>query len=83
MGRKTTDEYIRICQRIDEKTLAGGDYSIAFFMDENGNPVDKSVAVRCHIHEYTKDGRLIMTTYGYPGDRDGSSRPILQQDLQP
>jgi hypothetical protein len=51
-------------ERVDGKTPNGGDFSIAYFMDEKGNPVPKKQAKRAEIIEYKKDGIVIQRTYG-------------------
>ncbi len=49
-------------ERIDEKTPNGGDYSEVFYLDEDGNPADKEIAVTAIVRECMKDGSLIMET---------------------
>ncbi len=61
--------------RLDEPTPNGGAYSIAYWQDVDGTPVDKSVAVRCEIIEYDAQGADIFRTHGVCGvideQRDG------------
>lgn len=47
------------------KTPNGGDYSVAYFYDKEGNPCKKEDASYLNIIEYTKDGRRINETYGF------------------
>lgn len=49
-------------ERIDERTPNGGDYSEVFYLDEDGNPADKEIAVTAIVRECMKDGSLIMET---------------------
>ena len=51
-------------ERSDHVTPNGGDYSEIFYLDENGNSVDKEMATRAVIKEYKKDGTLIYETFG-------------------
>ena len=51
-------------ERHDHKTPSGGDYSIAYFYDKNGNPCERKDAYRINIVEYTKDGERINEVYG-------------------
>ena len=51
-------------ERKDGPTPRGGDYSEAFYFDENGRPCPKEEASYVDIHEYTNDGRLIGTVHG-------------------
>ncbi len=50
--------------RIEGLTPAGGAYSIASFLDKNGQLCSTQVAVRCIIEEFDKNDKLIHTTYG-------------------
>lgn len=52
------------CNRIEEMTPSGGDYSEIVFFDEHGNVVDESVAVKCVIRECAKDGTVINEIFG-------------------
>lgn len=49
--------------RINEPTPSGGDYSEAFYLDEDRNIVEPENATEIVINEYLKDGTLINTTY--------------------
>lgn len=51
-------------KRIDEKTPFGGDYSEIYYMDDDGNIVDESVATKCVIRECKKDGTLLNEIFG-------------------
>ena len=51
-------------KRIDERTPSGGDYSEIYYLDENNNVVDESVAAKCVIRECKADGILIQETWG-------------------
>lgn len=46
------------------KTPAGGDYSIAYFFDEDGKPAEKAGASNIRICEFKDDGTLIKETLG-------------------
>ena len=60
MAKQTVD---KTYERIDEKTPNGGEYSIAYFSDENGIPADKDKAVRAEIVEFDKSGKEIHRTH--------------------
>lgn len=47
------------------KTPAGGVRSTIFYYDDHWNPVDKSEATKCDIHEYDENGALIQSTIGF------------------
>lgn len=49
-------------ERLNEKTPNGGDYSEVFYLDEDGKPADKEVAVTAVVRECMNDGSLIMET---------------------
>lgn len=44
------------------KTPNGGEYAKAFYLDAEGKPTSEENAARIVIHEYTKDGKLILET---------------------
>lgn len=50
--------------RTDGQTPNGGTYSIAYWQNENGQPVDQSVAVRVEVIEYDQNGEQVWRTYG-------------------
>lgn len=50
-------------QTIKEKTPNGGNYSEIYYMDDNNNIVDESVATKAVIRECTEDGELISETW--------------------
>lgn len=50
-------------ERINEKTPNGGDYSEMYYLDKNGDPVDKKKAVRGILRECKKDGTLVKETF--------------------
>lgn len=50
-------------ERIDEKTPNGGAYSIAYFKDANGNPVEKEKSSSMEIVEFDNADRQIFRTY--------------------
>jgi uncharacterized protein (UPF0333 family) len=52
-------------ERIDQPTLHGGAYSIAYFSDDKGNPVMKGQATQVEIVEYSKDGIELFRTHGF------------------
>lgn len=49
------------------RTPSGGDYSVAYFYDKDGNPCPKRKAVRMNIVEYTNDGVRVNEAYGFLG----------------
>lgn len=63
-------------ERVWGKTPAGGDYAEFFYIDADGNLTDGKNAVKCMIHECTKDGKLIQETIslreGYNGSKEAS-----------
>ncbi len=50
-------------ERRDQPTPNGGDYSEIFYLDDDGNSVDKNVATRAIIRECKVDGTLIHETF--------------------
>ena len=46
-------------ERRDKPTPNGGDYSVIFYFDDDGNSVDKTVATKAIIKEYKSDGTVI------------------------
>jgi hypothetical protein len=52
-------------ERIDGLTPAGGTYSITYFQDDSGNPIDKAKASKAEIVEFNERGESIFRTYGY------------------
>jgi len=53
-------------ERSDNPTPSGGDYSIAYYYDDDG-PCEKSKANRVNIVEYKKGGIRINEHYGLLG----------------
>lgn len=51
-------------KRVNKPTPGGGSYSEVYYMDQQGNIVDESVAERCCIRECAADGSLLLETYG-------------------
>lgn len=45
------------------KTPSGGDYSVAYFFDKDGNPCPKAKAKSVNIVEYSQDGRRQNEAY--------------------
>ena len=45
------------------KTPTGGDYSVAYYYDDSGNPCLTQDATAVNITEFTKDGDRINETY--------------------
>lgn len=45
------------------KTPNGGDYSVAYFYDADGNPCKRDAAKRINFVEYTKDGIRVNECY--------------------
>lgn len=50
-------------EKVEGRTPGGGDYSIVYFKDKDGNRTSKENAAHYEIQEYTKDGKLVQTTY--------------------
>lgn len=50
-------------ERYNRPTPNGGDYSEIFYMDDNGNYVDKKVATKAVIYECKNDGTAINRTF--------------------
>lgn len=59
-------------EKRDNPTPSGGDYSIAYYYDDDG-PCEKSRANRVNIVEYKKGGIRINEIYALL-DRDGMSK---------
>lgn len=57
------EENIITHERFNKPTPNGGDYSEIFYMDEDGNYVDKRVAVKAVIYECKNDGTAIRRTF--------------------
>lgn len=51
-------------ERRNGKTPSGGAYSIAYYLDSSGKPIDKKKAKQVRIVEYSKGGKVIATIYG-------------------
>lgn len=51
-------------ERRDHLTPAGGAYSIATYLDANGEEVEKEDAVRMMIREFDSADRLLAETWG-------------------
>lgn len=58
----------RYTETVMGKTINGGDYSVAYYYDSNGNPCTKSEATAVNIVEYTKDGGFVNECYGILGN---------------
>ena len=52
-------------ERVDGATPNGGDYSIAYYYDEQNRPCKKAVAYLVNIVEYTKDGEYVNSTTAF------------------
>ena len=57
----------RFTERSDNPTPSGGDYSIAYYYDEDGFPCEKSKADFMNIVEYKKGGIRVNEHYGVIG----------------
>lgn len=55
----------RFTERIEGHTPNGGDFSIAYYYNEDGEPCIKKEAVRVNIIEYKEDGQRINETYAF------------------
>ncbi len=53
----------RYMEKLDNPTPNGGDYSIAYYYNDNG-PCEKDKATRMNIVEYKKGGIRINEHYG-------------------
>lgn len=52
-------------EKVYDKTPNGGDYSEAWYRDDEGKPADSSVATVIHIHECKADGTIISTVTAF------------------
>ena len=50
-------------ERRDGSTPNGGAYSIALWLDDDGNETEKANATRVIISEYAEDATLLMQTF--------------------
>lgn len=50
-------------ERLDVSTPAGGEYSIAYYKDADGNLVEKEDAVAMEIVEFDEEDEAIRRTY--------------------
>ena len=57
----------RYTERHDNPTPSGGDYSVAFYYDENHNPCTREEVWYINIVEYTAEGARINEHYGMTG----------------
>lgn len=51
-------------ERVDGATPNGGTYSIIYYQDAAGEPVDKEQATQCEIVEFDADDEEVARTYG-------------------
>lgn len=54
-------------ERRKGKTPNGGVASVCYYRDDEGRPVDKSLATRMEIHELDDDGNSIHRVYAHKG----------------
>jgi hypothetical protein len=66
MTQNTVD---KTSERVNRKTPNGGEYSIAYFVDKNGNPIDKDKAERVEIIEFDANDKQIRRTYGFANSK--------------
>lgn len=59
--------YPRYTERHDNPMPSGGDYSVAFYYDEDHIPCTREVAYYINIVEYTANGARINEHYGMTG----------------
>ena len=52
------------CETRPGPTPNGGAYSVASYLDANGNPAPRNAATRVEIVEYDENDTAISTTYG-------------------
>ena len=55
---------LKVQERIEGKTPNGGAYSIAYYQDEYGDPIEKSKATMVEIVEYDNNDNHVARTYG-------------------
>ena len=55
----------RYMEKSDNPTPSGGDYSIAYYYDGEGNLCEKAKAERVNIVEYKKGGERINEHYAF------------------
>ena len=55
---------LRLTERSDNLTPSGGDFSIAYYYDEDGIPCEKSQADFVNIVQYKKAGIRLNEHYG-------------------
>ena len=60
---------------IEGETPHGGVRAIALFSNDEGEPVDSSVATRVEIHEYDAKGEVIFRIYGVCNSGKDTERP--------
>jgi hypothetical protein len=53
------------------QTPNGGDYSVMYYQDAQGNPVDKKLASKAEIVEFKDNGEVVGRTYGELGRSGG------------
>lgn len=54
---------VETSERQDGPTPNGGTYSIAYWQDAQGRPVEKAEAVAAEVIEFTDDGQQVFRTY--------------------
>lgn len=54
----------RFTEKREGKTVNGGDYSIAYYYDNDGRPCVKAKAKKVNIVEYLNDGSRVNECYG-------------------
>lgn len=57
-----------------------GIYSEIFYLDDNGNSVDETVATCCIVRECRADGTLIREIWGTIGDTDDDITDDIDYD---
>ncbi len=67
-------------ERTEGPTPNGGAYSILYFQDADGNPVEKSEATRAEAVEFDAPGNQIFRTYlELEVDTVGDTRSLLDR----
>lgn len=68
---KNISEYVEspYAERSDNPTPSGGDYSVAYYFNEEGIPCVKEEAVSLNIVEYKRGGKRINETHALLGKR--------------
>ena len=61
-------------QTFYEKTMNGGDYWTIVYTNKMGDRVEQSEATNFIVYEYTNDGELVHTAYGFYGSQEDTTK---------